>query len=168
MVLAAKEIETSFTAMYTQLTEIQDPILVGEILQEVLGEHPSVTADDGEIDVSGDTEEGVEFARHFARRCNQLLGTPEDFFMGFFKWEQHGPMEGSPDVTALVADMSAGRSYLVKEFGKENVDGALATFNIAKFSEITPQKEGILRASLNSRAQVVEAQKMISDAFPDK
>ena len=62
----------------------------------------------------------------------------------------------------------AAYDRLVKEFGKENVDGALATFSIAKFSEITPQKEGILRASLNSRAQVVEAQKMISDAFPDK
>lgn len=62
----------------------------------------------------------------------------------------------------------AAYDRLVKEFGKENADGALATFSIAKFSEITPQKEGILRASLNSRAQVVEAQKMISDAFPDK
>jgi hypothetical protein len=62
----------------------------------------------------------------------------------------------------------AAYDRLVKDYGKENVDGALATFSIAKFSEITPQKEGILRASLKSRAEVVEAQKMINDAFPDK
>jgi hypothetical protein len=62
----------------------------------------------------------------------------------------------------------AAYDRLVADYGKENVDGALATFSIAKFSEMTPQKEGMLRASLKSRAEVVEAQKMINDAFPDK
>jgi hypothetical protein len=121
MALKAEEIETNFHAMYHQLMDIQDPTLLREIITEILVDHPLVSADDGEIDLSGNVEEGVQFARAFARRCNQLLGTPEEFFLDHFFWETNGPASDSPEVDEIASGMSAGRSYLVKEFGKSRM-----------------------------------------------
>ena len=118
MALSAKEIEDSFRAMYTELIDIQDPILVNEILSEVLADHPLVSGQGGDIDISDNVDEGVQFARDFARKCNNLLGTPEGFFLGHFYWESHRPAQGTPEMEELVAGLGGGRSYLVKEFGK--------------------------------------------------
>jgi hypothetical protein len=74
-------------------------------------------------------------------------------------------------------DAGGGEAYSVKEagkeaydrlrdeFGKETVDGALATFNIARFSEITPAKEKVLRASLKTRSALTDATAMIQEQF---
>jgi hypothetical protein len=118
LVLNAEEVERSFSTMFAELSTIQDPTLVREILEEVLAEHPLVSASNGDIDLSGNLEEGLAFARDFARRCNQLLGTPEDFFLGHFHWESHRPVGDSPEVEELATRMTPGRSYLVKEYGK--------------------------------------------------
>jgi len=116
--LTADEIERSFHEMYAELSGIQDPILVREILAEVLTEHPLVSGENGQIDLSGNVDEGVSFARDYARRCNQLLGTPEEFFLNHFHWESNGPPADSPEVAEIVDGMAPGRSYLVKEYGK--------------------------------------------------
>jgi hypothetical protein len=116
--LTAEDIEKRFSAMYSELSGIQDPTLVREILSEVMVEHPLVSGEDGTIDISGNVEEGVQFARDYARRCNQLLGTPEEFFLNHFHWESNGPDADSPEVEEMVEGMRAGRSYLVKEYGK--------------------------------------------------
>jgi hypothetical protein len=111
--------------MYSQLREIQDPILVREIMSEVLTHHPLVSGEEGDIDLSGNVQEGVEFARDFARRCNQLLGIPEDFFLSHFGWEAAGPPADSPELEAIAEGLTAGRSYLVKEFGKSRITYSL-------------------------------------------
>ena len=121
MVPSAEEIQRSFFEMYSQLMEIQDPTLVREIMTEVLTQHPLVSGEEGDIDLSGNAEEGVEFARDFARRCNQLLGTPEDFFLNHFGWESGGPAIDSPELEEIAEGLSAGRSYLIKEFGKSRM-----------------------------------------------
>jgi hypothetical protein len=51
------------------------------------------------------------------------------------------------------------------EFGKEAVDGALAMFDIARFSDLTPQREKVVRASLKSRSAVQDATAMIQEHF---
>jgi hypothetical protein len=116
--LKAEDIETSFRAMYSELSVIQDPTLVKEILEEILTDHPLVSGADGDIDISGNVEEGIAFTRDYARRCHQLLGTPEDFFLNHFHWEAHRPALDSPEVEELAKGMATGRSYLVKEYGK--------------------------------------------------
>ncbi len=118
MVLKAEEVERGFSSMYSELSNIQDRTLVRAILEEVLAEHSLVSGTEGDIDLSGNLEEGLAFCRDFARRCNQLLGTPEDFFLSHFHWESHRPAGDSPEMEELVARMTTGRSYLVKEFGK--------------------------------------------------
>jgi len=47
---------------------------------------------------------------------------------------------------------------LVDEFGEEPVNGALATFNIARFSELNPVNVEVVRASLTQRARLVQEQ----------
>jgi len=116
--LKAEEIERNFALMYQELSTIQDPILIREILGEVLTEHKNVSGNDGEIHLSGSVEEGMAFSRDFARRCNQLLGTPEEFFLQHFHWETYRSNGDTPEMDLLVQRMRAGRSYLVKEFGK--------------------------------------------------
>jgi hypothetical protein len=116
--LKAEEVEQNFSTMYAELCTIQDPTLVREILEEVLTEHPLVAGTNGDIDLSGNLEEGIAFSRDFARRCNQLLGTPETFFLSHFHWEAHRPVGNSPEVEMLVERMTPGRSYMVKEYGK--------------------------------------------------
>ncbi len=118
MAVSAVEIEKGFGTMYLELIDIQDPTLVREILEEVLADHPKVSGKEGEIDLSGDTEEGVLFTRDFARRCNQLLGTPEDIFLNHFHWDSDRSAGGSPEIDRMVAGLRPGRSYLVKEYGK--------------------------------------------------
>jgi len=116
--LTAEEVEQNFSTMYTELGNIQDLRLVGEILKEVLAEHPLVVGSNGDIDLSGNLEEGVAFCRDFARRCNQLLGIPEEFFLTHFHWESHRAVGESPEMEELAERMTPGRSYLVKEYGK--------------------------------------------------
>ncbi len=118
MAVYAEDIEKNFETMYSELMDIQDPTLVREILEEVLIEHPLISGEDGNIDLSGNTEEGLEFTRDFARRCNQLLGTPEDFFLNHFHWESDRATGNTPEMEVLVDSLSSGRSYLVKEYGK--------------------------------------------------
>jgi hypothetical protein len=118
MVLTTEEVERSFASMYSELSTIQDPTLVREILEEVLAEHPAVSGSNGDIDLAGNLEEGLALCRDYARRCNQLLGTPEGFFLSHFHWEDHRPAGDSPEMDELVERMTAGRSYLVKEYGK--------------------------------------------------
>ena len=118
LVLTAEEVERNFSTMFSELSTIQDPTLVGEILEEVLVEHPLVSTSDGDIDLSGNLEEGLTFCRDFARKCNQLLGTPERFFLNHFHWEADRPTGDSPEMALLIEKMTAGRSYLVKEYGK--------------------------------------------------
>lgn len=127
MVLNAEEVERQFSSMYSELSTIQDPTLVRTILEEMLGEHPLVSWKEGAMDLSGNLEEGLAFCRDFARRCNQLLGTPEDFFLTHFHWEAYGPSGDSPEVEELVSRMTQGRSYLIKEYGKSK-----QTYNIFK------------------------------------
>jgi len=58
-------------------------------------------------------------------------------------------------------ELSAGKEAydrLVAEHGEETVNGALATFGIARFSELTPEKLAVLTASLNQRARLVREQ----------
>jgi hypothetical protein len=121
MAVSAVEIEKSFGTMYLELIDIQDPKLVREILKEVLADHPKVSGKEGDIDLSGDTEEGVLFTRDFARRCNQLLGTPEDLFLNHFHWDSNRPAGDSPEIDRMVAGLGPGRSYLVKEYGKSKM-----------------------------------------------
>lgn len=116
--LKAEEIERNFALMYQELSTIQDPTLVREILEEVLLEHIKVSGDDGEIHLSGNVEVGLAFSRDFARRCNQLLGTPEEFFLRHFHWETYKRNGDSPEMEQLIQRMRPGRSYLVKEYGK--------------------------------------------------
>ena len=118
MALTAEDIEEHFNKMYSDLTDIQDLTLLREILAEVMRLHPLVSGQDGDINLTGNTEEGVQFARDFARRCYQLLGTPEDFFLKYFHWESEGPTGDSPEVEEIADGVKPGRSYLVKEFGK--------------------------------------------------
>ncbi len=118
MAVRVEEIESNFKTMYSELSTIHDPILVREILGELLTEHPLVSGSEGDIDLSGNVEEGLAFSRDFARRCNQLLGTPEEFFLSHFHWEAHQPPGNSPEIEQLVKQMIAGRSYLIKEYGK--------------------------------------------------
>jgi len=49
----------------------------------------------------------------------------------------------------------AAYDAMVKEHGEEIVNGALATFKVAKFSELTPPKVKVIQASLISRARLV-------------
>ena len=121
MAVSASEIEKSFSTMYWELIDIQDPTLVRELLEEVLNEHPKVSGKEGDIDLSGNTEEGVQFTRDFARRCNQLLGTPEDFFLNHFHWEADRPAEDSPEIDRMISELGSGRSYLIKEYGKSKM-----------------------------------------------
>ncbi len=121
MAVSAVEIEKSFGTMYLELIDIQDPTLVREILEEVLADHPKVSGREGEIDLSGDTEEGVLFARDFARRCNQLLGTPEGIFLNHFHWDSDRFTGNSPEIDRMVAGLGPGRSYLIKEYGKSKM-----------------------------------------------
>jgi hypothetical protein len=118
MALTAEDIEKHFNRMYSDLTQIQDPFLLREVLAEVMTSHPLVSGGEGEINLLGDAEEGVQFARAFARRCNELLGTPEDFFLKYFHWEVDGPPGDAPEVEEIAEGMRPGRSYLVKEYGK--------------------------------------------------
>ena len=118
MTVGAEDIERNFEAMYSELVDIQDPTLVREILKEVLTEHPLTSGENGTIDLSGNAEEGIQFTRDFARRVNQLLGTPEKFFLNHFHWEADRPIGNSPEMEELVDGLSSGRSYLVKEYGK--------------------------------------------------
>lgn len=43
---------------------------------------------------------------------------------------------------------------MVRDHGEEVVNGALATFKVAKFSELTPEKSKVIEASLLSRARI--------------
>ena len=45
---------------------------------------------------------------------------------------------------------------LVEEWGQELVNGALATHNVARFSELTPAKGKVIEASLKARARLVK------------
>ncbi len=118
MVLKAEEVERQFATMYSELCTIQDPTLVKAILEEVKAEHPLVSGPEGEIDLSGNLDEGMAFCRDFARRCNQLLRIPERFFLVHFHWEADRPASDTLEMEELVERMTPGRSYLVKEFGK--------------------------------------------------
>ena len=73
--------------------------------------------------------------------------------------------EAMPDAVAAVDDPSphhekaAGKEAydsLVKEYGEEIVNGALATFDVSRFSELTPDKLNLIRASLLQRARLVD------------
>jgi len=118
MTVSAEDIERNFGEMYSELVDIQDPTLVREILEDVLTGHPLTSGENGTIDLSGNAEEGIQFTRDFARRCNQLLGTPEKFFLNYFHWEADKPVGNTPEMEALVEGLASGRSYLVKEYGK--------------------------------------------------
>ncbi len=116
--VSVDEVEASFNAMYAELKEIQDPNLVRQILFDVLAESGAVT-DEGEgIRIEGEVGDGVEFARAFARRCAELLGTPDDFFRHHFTWEEGPQVTETPELDAIVEGIRPGRSYLIKEFGK--------------------------------------------------
>ncbi|NIT79486.1 MAG: hypothetical protein GWO44_21995, partial [Thermoplasmata archaeon] len=65
--LNAEEVEEQFSAMYSELSTIQDPNLVRTILEEMLTEHPLVSWNEGSMDLSGNLEEGLAFCRDFAR-----------------------------------------------------------------------------------------------------
>jgi hypothetical protein len=43
---------------------------------------------------------------------------------------------------------------MVRDHGEEVVNGALATFKVAKFSELTPEKSKVIEASLLARARI--------------
>lgn len=73
--------------------------------------------------------------------------------------------EAMPDAAAAVDDpathheKAAGKEAydsLVEEYGEEIVNGALATFSVARFSELTPDKLKVIRASLMQRARLVD------------
>ena len=116
---SADEVETSFNAMYAELMEIQDHNLVRRILLELLTENPLVTSDDdGGVRLGGATEEGMNFARVFANRCEELLGTPDEFFKRYFTWEAEERQADSPELEAILDGIRPGRSYLIKEYGK--------------------------------------------------
>jgi hypothetical protein len=115
---SADEVESSFNAMYAQLREIQDPNLVRRVLMELLEDHPLVASDGEGVRLEGATEEGMAFAHAFARRCEELLGTPESFFDKYFTWEQEAFKEDAPELDAIIDGITPGRSYLIKELGK--------------------------------------------------
>lgn len=59
-------------------------------------------------------------------------------------------------------EVQAGKELydrLVSEWGDELVNGALATFSVARFSELTPAKGKVIEASLKSRDRVVREEK---------
>jgi hypothetical protein len=116
--VSVDEVEASFNAMYAELREIQDPNLVRQILSEVLAESGAATEEGDGVRIEGGAEEGVEFARAFARRCNELLGTPDDFFRRHFTWDGSARSEEAPELDAIVEGIRSGRSYLIKEYGK--------------------------------------------------
>ena len=110
MALTAEDIEKHFNKMYSDLTEIQDPFLLREVLEEVMKEHPLVSGGEGEINLLGNADEGVQFARGFARKCNELLGTPEDFFLKYFHWEADGPTGDAPEIEEITGDLQVTSS----------------------------------------------------------
>ena len=71
------------------------------------------------------------------------------------------PAAAEPPDNAPHHEKAAGKDAydrLVDEFGEEPVNGALATFNIARFSELTPVNVEVVRASLAQRARLVQEQ----------
>jgi len=116
--VSSDEVEASINAMYAELVEIQDPNLVRRILTEVLVDSPLISFDGDGVRLDGDADEGMVFARAFARRCTELLGTPNDFFRRHFTWEDDTFKQEMPELDAIIEGIRPGRSYLVKEFGK--------------------------------------------------
>jgi hypothetical protein len=71
------------------------------------------------------------------------------------------PAAAEPTDDAPHHEKAAGKDAydrLVDEFGEEPVNGALATFNIARFSELNPVNVEVVRASLVQRARLVQEQ----------
>ena len=71
------------------------------------------------------------------------------------------PAAAEPADDAPHHEKAAGKDAydrLVDEFGEEPVNGALATFNIARFSELNPVNVEVVRASLVQRARLVQEQ----------
>jgi len=69
------------------------------------------------------------------------------------------PAAAEPPDDAPHHEKAAGKEAydsLVKEYGEEIVNGALATFNVSRFSELTPDKLNLIRASLLQRARLVD------------
>jgi len=75
---------------------------------------------------------------------------------------EHLREQVNPPADALAhAEKAAGKEFydrMVSEYGEEVVNGALATFNIAKFSELTPVKCEAMLASLKQRARLSKQQ----------
>ena len=64
-----------------------------------------------------------------------------------------------PDAEPAHHEKEAGKELfdsLVEEWGQELVNGALATHNVARFSELTPAKGKVIEASLKARARLVK------------
>jgi len=61
-----------------------------------------------------------------------------------------------PEIVEPPSASAGQKAYdaLVKEYGKEVTDGALATHGVARYSELTPAKVKVLTSSLQSRAIV--------------
>lgn len=67
---------------------------------------------------------------------------------------EKAPAKSDPDNPAHLQGKAA-YDAMVEDHGEEIVNGALATFNVAKFSELTPAKVKVIHASLVARARLV-------------
>jgi hypothetical protein len=88
-------------------------------------------------------------------RAPAKKATPVDVAIEHLR-EQVDPPGFDPEEHSQKA---AGKDFydrMVDEYGKEVVNGALATFKVAQFSELTPAKCKVIQASLLSRERLIK------------
>ena len=93
------------------------------------------------------------------RGCGGKLWTKEKAKKPPAKKKEPLPAAAEPPDESPHEEKAAGKDAydsLVEEYGEKAVNGALATFGVAKFSEITPVNLNLIRASLMQRARVVD------------